>query len=268
VPSHKSYSNYNSLQVFATKQAGWSNFTLAYTWSKAMGILTNPILALPERMKDNYGPLSFDRTHVLAASYVLNIPDLVKTGNPVAKGIANGWQISGIVQATSGVNIWQNTSNNFAFQAPSKIRPGNTMSAMEVTGTDAWALSPILVCNPRANLGPKQYMNAACFAPPIAGQNGQLGVNGPIVMPYFRGPGFFNTDLSVFKNFRWSESRNVQLRFSAYNMPNHPNVSFVNNDQNLRMTMDAAGRVTNPRFGYADSKVGRRIVQLGIRFLF
>jgi len=268
VPSHKSYSNYNSLQVFATKQAGWSNYTLAYTWSKAMGILTNPILALPERMKDNYGPLSFDRTHVLAASYVLNIPDLVKTGNPVAKGIANGWQISGIVQATSGVNIWQNTSNNFAFQAPSKIRPGNTMSAMEVTGTDAWALSPILVCNPRANLGPRQYMNAACFAPPIAGQNGQLGVNGPIVMPYFRGPGFFNTDLSVFKNFRWSESRNVQLRFSAYNMPNHPNVSFVNNDQNLRMTMDAAGRVTNPRFGFADSKVGRRIVQLGIRFLF
>lgn len=268
VPSHSSYSNYNSLQVFGTKQAGWSNYTLAYTWSKAMGIVTNPIKALPEAIKENYGPLSFDRTHVLAASYVLNIPDVVKTGNLLAKGIANGWQISGIVQATSGVNIWQNTSNNFAFQAPSKIRPGNNMSSMEVTGTNAWALSPILVCNPRANLGPNQYMNAACFAPPIAGQNGQFGVNGPTVMPYFRGPGFFNTDLSVFKNFKWGESRNVQFRFSAYNVPNHPNVSFVNNDQNLRMTMDAAGRITNPRFGYADSKVGRRIVQLGLRFLF
>lgn len=268
VPSHTSYSNYNSLQVFATKQAGWSNYTLAYTWSKAMGIVTNPIKALPESIKENYGPLSFDRTHVLAASYVLNIPDVVKTGSVFAKGIANGWQISGIVQATSGVNIWQNSDNNFNFQAPSKIRPGNNMSDMEVTGTDAWALSPILVCDPRANLGPNQYLNAACFAPPIAGQNGQLGVNGPTVMPYFRGPGFFNTDLSVFKNFKWGESRNVQFRFSAYNMPNHPNASFVNNDQNLRMTMDAAGRVTNPRFGYADSKVGRRIVQLGLRFLF
>ncbi|MGQ9918810.1 MAG: hypothetical protein ACUVS7_15485, partial [Bryobacteraceae bacterium] len=63
-------------------------------------------------------------------------------------------------------------------------------------------------------------------------------------------------------------SKNVQFRFSAYNVATHPNVSFVNGDQNLRMTMDAAGRITNPRFGYADSKVGRRIVQLGLRFLF
>jgi hypothetical protein len=83
-----------------------------------------------------------------------------------------------------------------------------------------------------------------------------------------RGPAFFNTDLSVFKNFKWGESRNIQFRASSYNLPNHPVASFVNGDQNLRMEFNRSGQLLNSRFGYADSKVGRRIIQLGLRFIF
>jgi hypothetical protein len=268
VYNHRQYSNYNSLQVMATKQSGWANFTLAYTWSKAMGIIDTPINQLYGMMSESYAPLSSDRTQILAASYVINVPDLVKGGgNAFMKGVANGWQISGIVQANSGINIWQNSGSGNFYTAVD-LPQGGTLSSQAVTGTNAWILSPLVTCNPRANLKQNQYINGSCFAPPVAGQNGQFGVNGPTVMPYFRGPGFFDTDLSVFKNFKMGEIRNLQFRASAYNLPNHPNRSFVSGDQNLRLNFAADGHITNPNFGYAGYTVGKRIIQLGVRFIF
>ena len=268
VNSHKSYSNYNSLQSTLTKQSGWINYTFAYTWSKAMGVVGSTVNNL--EIDKNYGVLGFDRTHVMASSYVINVPDLVKGGgNLFAKGIANGWQISGILQLSSGVNIQQNTSNNLNLLAPD-LTPGatRTLGGPDIVGTNAIVMMPRILCDPTSNLQSNQYINGSCFAPPIAGQNGRMGVNGASIWPYLRGPAFFNTDLSVFKNFKWGESRNIQFRASSYNLPNHPVSSFVNGDQNLRMEFNRAGQLLNPRFGYADSKVGRRIIQFGLRFLF
>ncbi len=263
--THNHYSNYNSLQSTLTKQSGWANFTLAYTWSKAMGIIQNPANRL--NLAANYGPLDFDRTHLLASSYVLNIPDLVKgSGNAFAKGIANGWQISGVLQVSSGVNIPRNVNENFNMAVPIPGEARN-MGPADVNGTPAVLLMPRFNCDPRANLQSGQYLNGSCFAPPVALGNGRVGINGGNILPYFRGPAFFNTDLSVFKNFRFGESRNIQFRASAYNFPNHPVRSFVDGDQNLFLNFNAQGQA-NPNFGFANSKVGRRIVQLGLRFLF
>lgn len=267
VNTHKAYSNYNSLQSTLTKQSGWINYTLAYTWSKSLGTISSPVNRLD--IDENYGVLGFDRTHVLAGSYVINVPDLVKGGgNAFAKGVANGWQISGIVQASSGVNILRNTSNNLNLNARDPRDPNRSLGAPDVFGTNAITLMPRLTCDPRDNLQSNQYINGACFAPPIPGTANSFGVNGPSIWPYLRGPAFFNADISVFKNFKWGEARNIQFRASAYNFPNHPVASFVNGDQNLRMEFNQAGQLQNSRFGYADSKVGRRIIQFGLRFLF
>jgi hypothetical protein len=267
INTHKAYSNYNSLQTTLTKQSGWFNYTFAYTWSKAMGIVSSPVNRLD--IDENYGVLGFDRTHVVAASYVITVPDLVKGGgNAFAKGIANGWQISGIVQASSGVNIQMNTSNNLNLNARDPRDPNRSLGGPDIYGTDAIQIMPRLTCDPRSNLQSTQYINGACFAPPIPGTSTSFGVNGPSIWPLLRGPGFFNADLSVFKNFKWGEARNIQFRASSYNFANHPVSSFVNGDQNLRAEFNQAGQLLNSRFGYADSKVGRRIIQLGLRFIF
>lgn len=270
--THNSYANYHGLQTTFTRQTGWLSYTVAYTWSKAMGIVSRTVDNL--NLKNNYGPLDIDRTHVFATSYVITVPEFAKHSNWLAKGVVNGWQISGIVQASSGVNILQSNDNyqnlNFSAISPIPATDGSqrTIGGPELNGTDAIRVMPRVICDPRSNLQSGQYINGACFAAPIVNTNGTQGVNGSLILPYLRGPVFFNTDLSVFKNFKWGERRNLQFRASAYNLPNHPVRSFVNGDQNLRLELDAAGKVQNPRFGYADSKVGHRTIQLGVRFLF
>jgi len=268
VNSHKAYSNYNALQATAFKQSGPLNFTLAYTWSKAMGIVSNPIDRL--HIDNNYGPLDYDRTHVFSSSWVLTLPELVRGGNAVARQALNGWQLSGIVQWQSGIYLPQapnSVNRNFNMRAPI---PGSdrTIGGPDISGTNAIDAMPIIRCDPTGGLQPGQYVNPSCFAPPIPGSAGRLGVNGSLIMPYMAGPAFFNTDLSIFKRFRISESKNLQFRASAYNFPNHPVPSFISGDPNLRLEFDSTGKVTNPRFGFADSKVGKRIVQLGLKFEF
>jgi hypothetical protein len=269
--THNFYSNYHSLQTSLVKQTGIVNYTLAYTWSKAMGIVSGGALVDRLNRDNNYGPLAFDRTHLLSATYVVNVPDLYRGGSGFGKGVGNGWQISGIVQASSGVNLQGNTSPNFnmfAFLNPADPSNNAGISGPAITGTNAINAQPILTCNPRSGLQSGQYINPKCFAPPIAGTGGRPGVNGSLIFPLLRGPAFFNADISVFKNFNISEHKRLQFRFSAYNFPNHPVRSFVNGDQNLVLAFDRQGQVTNPRFGFADSKVGRRIVQLAVKFFF
>lgn len=268
VNSHRAYSNYNALQATAFKQTGPVNFTLAYTWSKAMGIMLSLVDGL--RIENNYGPLDYDRTHIFASSWVLNVPDIVRGGNAFGRQLLNGWQLSGIVQWQSGIYLPQapNSVNlNFNMRAPI---PGSdrTIGGPDITGTNAITAMPIIVCDPSKGLQPNQYVNPSCFAPPVPGAPGRPGINGPLIMPYIAGPAFFNTDLSIFKRFRITESKNLQFRASAYNFPNHPVPSFISGDPNLRLEFDSAGRVLNPRFGFADSKVGKRIIQLGIKFEF
>jgi hypothetical protein len=263
VRRHDFNANYNALQTSFIKQTGWLNFTLAYTWSKAMGI--GQIINGIDR-NANYAPLSWDRTHVFSASYVINTPDIIRSGNSFAKGAVNGWQISGIVQANSGVNLQQNIGDgNFSLNAPFE---GGSINGQAIVGTNAIRATPRVTCDPRANLGENQFINAACFAPPIAGSNGRPGVNGDTILPYMRGPAFWNTDISLFKNFRITERQQVQFRASAYNFLNHPLTSFIGGDANLSMSFDASGKITNPRFGYADNKRGNRIFQLGIKYYF
>ncbi len=266
---HQAYTKYNALQTTLTKQTGMVNFTFAYTWSKAMGIVDRPLNSLDRDA--NYGPLAFDRTHILAGSYVLNVPDLVDAGgNGFAKGVANGWQISGIVQWNSGVLLQQTEDGMRNFNMTATVN-GENINSAAVTGTDAIQLMPIVTCDPREGLGDGQYINGACFGTPIPGQNGQLGANGSLIMPYLSGPAFFNWDMSLFKNFKVGESKNFQFRASFFNWMNHPVRSFIGGDSNLRLDLQNNNGTTeliNQRFGFADNTVGKRIISLGIKFQF
>ncbi len=50
---------------------------------------------------------------------------------------------------------------------------------------------------------------------------------------------------------------------------NHPITSFVQGDNGLfGMGFNAAGKLTNSQFGYADNKVGHRIIQLAVKYFF
>ena len=251
------YSNYNSLQMSFKHQRGRFNYMLNYTYSKALGIQGGSGLTSsgnPDRLNinQNYGPLPFDRRHIFNAAYSIDLGEPIKQ-NPFLKGFVNGWQLSGVTQIQSGTNLQWNTGNgNFSLSG---------FNSRVINGTESIQVQPVLTCNPTSGLASHQFINPACFAPPTPGHNG------PTVMPEMFGPAFFTSDLSAFKNFRISERQKIQFRFEAFNFMNHPLYTF-GSDSNLNLSFDSNGKVANPQFGTTTNKIGRRILQLAIKYYF
>ena len=92
------------------------------------------------------------------------------------------------------------------------------------------------------------------------------------IFPTMTGPGFFDTDLSIYKNFTFgkSETKKLRFQFSGYNFLNHPNWTFLNGDPNLNLTFTRNSTTNNielsDNFGHVQNKIGHRIIQMAIKF--
>jgi hypothetical protein len=259
---HNLYQDYHSLQTTLSRQVGRLNITGNYTFGKVMGIRGGQQGQVGNQLdiRQNYGPLAYDRTHIFNIAYVLELPNFARNAGwgRVAQGIVDGWQVSGITQFSSGVNLQAAANNgaNFNLNVAG-------LNNKELLGTDAVNLQPYVTCDPREGLGENQFINGSCFMAPFA-----TGQNGTYVFPDIRGPGYQNHDFSIFKNWAFSEAKKLQFRFSMYNFANHPNVSFTNGDNALALQFNEGGTMTNDRFGFADAKFGRRIIQFALKFYF
>lgn len=186
-------SNYNSGQVRITQRFGRNfNWAASYTFGKALGTSPNDgftIAPFFDPRDWNYGPLTYDRTHVLGINYNWSVP---------FKNLwARGWQFAGITRGQSG----------------GPFTPGYTLvNGADITGSASQG-ARLVVENPDAP--PEQRFRA-----PRVAEFGNLGNNN------FRGRGFINHDLSVYRNFRW-EKKTVQLRFETYNTTNSTQFSAI-----------------------------------------
>jgi hypothetical protein len=295
--SHLLSQNYHSAQFTFNRQVGRFNFSLAYTFSKALGVGGdyysgggNDIDSFHWNEK-SYGILPFDRTHVVSLAYVYTLPDFTK--NKFAGGLINGWQFSGISQMQSGAPILWGGGSPFAIQYSGNMKQGHAKNAdgtwngdslqinnRNITGSPDSLGRLWITCDPKSNLGSngdfKQYFNPTCFEAPLP------GINGATQLPYMHGPGFQNHDLSVFKNFKVSKDgvRMIQVRAAGYNVVNHPNVFFSGGDQNLKINFGTGADTgsnagpngvrndSNPLTGWTTEKRGKRIIQFAIKFIF
>lgn len=276
---HKMYSNYNSMQVTWNKQQGHLTYLANYTFSKALGIRGENGAAVgnPTNLRNNYGTLPANRTNIFNIAYVYQLPNLTAFSNPFVKQVVNGWQISGITQYQTGADLQAAVTSNFGYTA--YIPAGTTFmgktidkpiqaSASNVLGSSDLTVMPKLICDPRHGLHDHQYVNGSCFAPfATPGQQGNY------IFPTMTGPGYFDSDLSVTKNFVFgnSESKKVQFRFSGYNFLNHPLRTFnTSGDPGLSLQFDQNGNLKQPapgvNFGYANYKVGHRMMQGEVKF--
>jgi hypothetical protein len=237
----------------------------------------------PFNLQSNYGVQPTDRRHLFNIAYSIDI------GNPLhahgfLSGVTSGWQISGITQIQSGANITYsggyNSSTNYNMNLNKAIFPGTAnhitgdplengipYNNQSILGTNAVQLNPLVTCNPTSHLAAHQYVNGDCFAAPTV-----IGQNGPTLLPVAYGPAYFNSDLAIFKNFRVSESKNLQFRIQSYNFLNHPLWSFPNNTNlTLQFQQDPnTGQITqsNSDFGKTTEKQGARVVEFVVRFIF
>jgi hypothetical protein len=241
--THDSYQNYNSLQASWQKQSGPVTFLLNYTFSKNLGIRDgetsngagNGPIVDPFSIKNNYGTLEYDRTNILNASYVWNLPNFIH-GNKFAGGAINGWQLSGYTSYQSGVPLQPalggDLNATYAGGLTTPLNgapdlPDNTIllpNGLRANGVNpsTWfgtssinMVMPTLICDPTKHAS-GLYFNPNCFGMPAYGQQGAL------IWPNLRTPAYFDSDLGVYKSFKITESQSVQFRVSATNFLNHP----------------------------------------------
>ncbi|MBI2689364.1 MAG: TonB-dependent receptor [Acidobacteria bacterium] len=232
-----STSSYNSLQFSMSQRFAKSGtWGISYTFAKALGTSetdTTGVHPFYSPRDFNYGPLDYDRTHVLNLRYNWTIPKIGKKYNfGLARHITDGWELSGITRLQSG--------------AP--FTPGfSLVSGLDITGSPTLG-ARISVLDPNA---PPESR----FIPP---QRGELGNAGEAIL---RRPGFTNWDLSVLRNIRIGEGRNFQLRVESYNTPNHPQWNSI--DQTARY--DAQNTQINLLFLQPLTARSPRRVQLAMR---
>ena len=87
---------------------------------------------------------------------------------------------------------------------------GIAINNQSILGTSSQALNPMVTCDIRGHVLPHQFVNGNCLQPNLT-----PGVNGPTLLPAAYGPAFFDSDLSVFKNFQIKEGMKLQLRAQA-----------------------------------------------------
>ena len=109
-----------------------------------------------------------------------------------------GWQVNGNVTAQSGQPFTPYTSAFDPFRNEGFNRP-------DVIG------------DPFQNIQPGQAFNATAFRAPSLGSFGNAGRN--IVL----GDGFHSVDVSLFRNFSFSDNLNFQVRVESVNVLNHVN---------------------------------------------
>ncbi len=125
------------------------------------------------------------------------------------------WQFNGIVTLQTGTpfNITADTNNVVDGNNPvyAELRARRRSSCRE--------RRPITICT-----RPRAYLNPAAFTAPAVGTFGTCA-------PYqFYGPGLQTWDLSLFKDFHFTERFKLQFRTEFFNAFNHPNFGNPNGD--------------------------------------
>ena len=143
---------------------------------------------------------------------------------------------------------------------------------------------PNVICDPMKGAsgldptGSPYVINTSCFAMPT-----RLGEIGNLPRNPIRRPSIFNNDLALFKNFRWGERRQIQLRWETYNLFNRTNYSDI--DSGLVFALQqvnpspgtacsatnvctAAFSQTDPNFGTPTAARSPRVMQASIRINF
>jgi hypothetical protein len=210
------HSNYNALQALFRTRMKSVDAQFAYTWSKSLAstdITNSGTTSSTSNYTDtsnpnlDYGPTPIDRRHVFVSNIVYNFPSL-KGHSAVVRTIAGDWEAGGILQYASGPS-----------QSIFGLNGGATGAAggIQGTGYNANQKPNRVLQDCRTHGGLKHdWYNPDAFTL----DNYQLGTFGNSGVGSCTGPGFANTDFSLYKNFKVTERIGLQFRMEFYNIFN------------------------------------------------
>ena len=247
--SGRSY--YNSLQVSVRRTKGAVKVFGNYTWAKSIDNssaegngFASPFDSF--NLSLSRGRSDFDRPHSFNGSFSYTLPfgkNKRFAGNipQWADSLIGGWDLGSLI-------IWQ-SGGPYTITSSRATTNGLVNTYANYTGDRN--IGNII----RQGNGVFYYpqdTTVTQFSFPGAGDSGNSGRNS------FRGPRYFDTDLSLVKKFRIYESHAVTFRAEAYNLFNNANFA------NPTVTI-----TTPATFGKVGAIVGNpRIFQLALRYDF
>lgn len=253
--------NYNSLQVELRKRFSQglyfqANYTYAKNLTNAIGTgqnLFEPYLD-NNRPELEYARADFDIRHVFNFNGIYQLPfgrgKRFFDHGGIADVLLGGWEMSGIVQWTSGSPITfvdnRGTVNRTG-------RSGRQTPQTTLTGDRIRALGGVFEQNGTFYFIDPTALGTA-FTPNAPGQTG----NTPRAV--LNSPKFFNVDMALLKNIKFGETTRIQLRAEAFNILN-----------NVNFQPPVAGQlqlITATNFGQITGTAPARTLQFAARFEF
>ncbi len=274
-------SNYNALQVNLTKRTGILTSTMSYTYSKTMGdgggagdaynenpepecpftclisTASNPVLVnggikavaggtqtggVVESWKQyDYGKVSFDATHIVAATFTVESP-WGKNMTGSEGGVVKGWSLSALMHYQSGSPLTATGSQALGLNGSNVSRRGAFVPGQSLSFSGTCA-NPKAIC----------WVNPAAFAlgSPLGAGDASIG---DII-----GPNFYQWDLSLRKvfNLPFREGMRLQFQADAFNAFNRVNWNNPN-----------VGNAGSSTFGQITGSLPARVLQFGGKFIF
>jgi hypothetical protein len=297
--SNTGSSNYHSLETqFTLRPTHGTSFTATYTWAKSMET-PNDDWTDPLNRDADYRLATNHRSHEFRMNGMLELPlgpNQLLFGNssgPLARIIEN-WKFSWTYNIFSGApNTIEAMDMLYDNGTPDVVGPWDVKKGKVHWGEDVGSTNlggtffgPVgsyqVVTDPQCDVGGLldttdamgfniRRDNGTCPLRAIATPSGQIvlqnplpGKRGTLGQRSVMGPGSWSLDGSLSKSFRVSESKQVQLRFDATNLLNHPT------------PFTATGNNTTPEFSINDLDFGtisgkgnqHRSFQGQLRFVF
>lgn len=247
---------YDSMQMQLQKRFSRNiQGQVSYTWGHTIDDSTGLFNGLGDSRNSRGGPInpfnlnqdrgnsSLDVRHLLAANAIIDLP--------FGKGrryFSEGGALTKVFEGLQ-LNLIENARSGYPFSVVCTNCNG--------------ANRPSLIGDPFSNIPAGLFLNPAAFSTSTATLSSVTNAAGRTIFfgdlgrNTFRGPAYFSTDASLFKNTKLRETLTMQLGFEFFNLFNHANYTVPQND------------VSGGDFGLIKYNAATgRVVQYRLKFLF
>jgi len=208
--------NYNAMQVKLTKSftKGLEIFA-NYSWGRSMNFNGNWVYG----WRNGYGPSDTDITHVLNITHSYELPfgkgrTFLNNAGSLLNAAVGGWTFNGQTAIHSGLASTPGYNGQGCRQCPFQTWPDRVGDPYSGNGAGSqqsfWNRTAFVDVPPNLD-------GSGNIIPGNPQRNGGAGRNS------LRGPGFWTSNLSMFKTFDSTERAKLQLRVEAFNAFNHVN---------------------------------------------
>jgi len=243
-------------------------FQVNYTWAKNLDVTSvseptgQDAIAFFCR-KCDYSYSDNDITHNFKTNFVWDVPlgknrKWLNAMNPVLDKVLGGWQIASYFEAASDfpLNVAVNGNDRSAPSSTGGIRPNWAAGVTHDKTT-----SQIGEVQKTAN--GVRYFSPSDFSSLMA--RTLIGKLGTVPRNYWRGPGYYNIDMTLSKSFNIHEQKNLEFRAEFFNLLNHAN--FAN--PTLNAARGPYVDLSNPDAGIISDTLGNpRLIQFALKFTF